>query len=255
MTRENDASLKRLTKEIYAFKLISEAEQLGHIKNYQKFKDDYSREIIVKNNMRFILNKARRHIALNLPISDLVSEGALGLVDAIDKFNVDSGKAFLTFAGWSVTKYMGLYINEYSLDLHIPYNIINAHYNVNKITDKFYAEYGHMPSNEEIFELMDNDTSQRNIDHALIFIENIKEKHSVTNTDQFKFDDLGVSLNNEDLSDALTVLSKEEKNFILSYYGIGIMISKANLAKKYNTTIGKLKVIHDRVVDKISRKW
>ncbi|MFC1584301.1 RNA polymerase sigma factor RpoD/SigA [Fibrobacterota bacterium] len=81
-----------------------------------------ARDMLLRSNMRFVLKVALQYQKSPLPLSDLISEGAMGLIMAIDNFDPSRGIKFISYAVWWIKAYITRSINEHSSLIRIPSN-------------------------------------------------------------------------------------------------------------------------------------
>jgi len=265
MVFENERSLVLYINESAKFKRLTEEEQLSYIINYQRFKDDNSREQIVKNNMLFVLNYARKYIKTNLEITDLISEGLIGLIGAIDKYDVNYNMKFLTYAGWHIKKRMMDFINSNMSIVSVPYNIIQAHNHVLKEYEKNFAQKGYDDLSLDDINDRIKGYSKNTLDNAIDYISNIKYRNTTRvsqnayNTsavlnrqdyfiDNLESDTIDTENNNSlNINDITSCLSIEESEFILSYFKINDIIFE----DRYKYSDNKKKNLVLKIIDKI----
>lgn len=114
--------------------------------------DKTARDTVINCNQRFVVAFAKRW-ATKENLSDLINEGNIGLIQAIDTFDVNRGTRFLTHAVWSIRKS----INEYLIandKLVKPVNNHKVYIAAKKIKNIFYAENGRFPTSDEIKQIM-----------------------------------------------------------------------------------------------------
>jgi len=260
MILENKRSLTLLINETNKFERFDDKTQRKYIADYKKYGNSNLLHKIVNNNLLFVIFKARGYIELNLPIEDMVNEGVIGLIKAINLYDHTAKTKLLSFAGFYIDKYIKLYINDFSLDLHIPYNIIYTHYKVNKVSQKFFATNGYEPEYENILEevrkLKGKKESEQNVKDAIIFINNIKEKHEsrlnkLEEVDFDKFEFTSNEIKDNRLLSSLNSLTNIEKKFIMDYYGFDSKMKFMDIAKKYRIKYDNLKKVHDRIINKM----
>ncbi|HRZ14895.1 MAG TPA: sigma-70 family RNA polymerase sigma factor, partial [Candidatus Omnitrophota bacterium] len=92
-------ALRVYLKEIRTIPLLT-AEQEVDLSKKSKKGDEYARKAMIRANLRLVINIAKRYIHLGIPILDLIEEGNLGLMKAVDKFNPRRGFRFSTYAAW-----------------------------------------------------------------------------------------------------------------------------------------------------------
>ncbi|MFN4196546.1 MAG: sigma-70 family RNA polymerase sigma factor [Caldimicrobium sp.] len=110
-----------------------------------------SKEELINANLRLIIYMARRYAPKNALLLDLIQEGNLGLLKAVEKFDYRKGFKFSTYATWWIRQNILKNITENAGTIRIPVHIIEAFNKINKIIySKFYQEYGREPTIEEL---------------------------------------------------------------------------------------------------------
>ncbi|MBZ4681416.1 sigma-70 family RNA polymerase sigma factor [Thermodesulfobacterium sp.] len=109
------------------------------------------KEELVKANLRLIISIARKYSPKGMFLSDLIQEGNIGLLKAIEKFDYRKGFKFSTYATWWIRQSITRYLAENTRTIRIPLHIIETIYKISKlISNKFYQEYGRDPTLEEL---------------------------------------------------------------------------------------------------------
>ena len=84
--------------------------------------DKNAREILIKSNLRFVVNVAKKYQNKGIPLSDLINEGNIGLMNAIEKYDVDRGYHFISYAVWWIKQSILKSIGEKSRMIRLPLN-------------------------------------------------------------------------------------------------------------------------------------
>ncbi len=108
-----------------------------------------AQDAIVLSHLRLVLSIARKYARPNLPLEDLVQEGNLGLFKALEKFQVERGFRFATYAQWWVRQSINDYLKANGRDVRIPANRVNQIGLMNQIIAKL-SRGGHVPSDVEV---------------------------------------------------------------------------------------------------------
>ena len=74
--------------------------------------DEQARKILIESNLRLVTNIARKYRRPNVELLDLIQEGNIGLIEAVDKFDADMGYRFSTFAVWNIRKSIQEFLGE-----------------------------------------------------------------------------------------------------------------------------------------------
>jgi len=118
-------------------------------KAYEELKK--TKEELVKANLRLIISIARKYSPKGMFLSDLIQEGNIGLLKAVDKFDYRKGFKFSTYATWWIRQSITRYLAENTRTIRIPVHIIETIYKISKIvSNKFYQQYGREPTLEEL---------------------------------------------------------------------------------------------------------
>ncbi len=118
-------------------------------KAFQEIKKN--KEELVKANLRLIISLARKYSPKGMFLSDLIQEGNIGLLKAIEKFDYRKGFKFSTYATWWIRQSITRYLAENTRTIRVPVHIIETIYKISKIiSTKFYQEYGKDPTLDEL---------------------------------------------------------------------------------------------------------
>jgi RNA polymerase primary sigma factor len=232
----NQNILSKLSMKAKDFFGISAEEVLASaelIENrFQEIKK--AKEQFAKSNLRLIISIARKYAPRGALLADLIQEGNLGLLKAIEKFDYRRGFKFSTYATWWIRQSITKYLAENTRTIRIPVHIIETIYKISKIVStKFYQEYGRDPTIEDlanitgmsierltqIFKYVKQPLSlEANIHHDedTTLLEFIEDENS-TRPDEYTF--------NNELSEKikilLSTLSSREEKVIRLRFGIG----------------------------------
>ena len=108
--RSADAGFFQYLKEINKFPLLTPEEEYDYGMRYQKNGDKYAAQMLVQSHLRLVVKIATKFRSYNLPMIDLVSEGNVGLIQAVKKFAPQKGFRFSTYAMWWIKAYIQEYI-------------------------------------------------------------------------------------------------------------------------------------------------
>ncbi len=114
-------------------------------------KAQQARDALIKANLRLVVNIAKKHChSRGLPLNDLIQEGNIGLMKAVEKFEYRRGYKFSTYATWWIRQAITRAIADQSRTIRIPVHMVETINKVYKATKDFVQEHGRDPSAEEL---------------------------------------------------------------------------------------------------------
>lgn len=145
--------LSMYLKEINQIPLLTEEEELD-LAIRAKAGDEFARKRMIESNLRFVVNVSKKYQNQGLSLSDLINEGNIGLMTALDKFDPDKGYRFISYAVWWIRQSVMKAINEKSRAVRLPLNRTNELLQIKKAERILMKELNtEDPSVEEIGEL------------------------------------------------------------------------------------------------------
>jgi RNA polymerase primary sigma factor len=114
-----------------------------------------AREHLIKANTRLVVSVAKKYIGRGVPFLDLIQEGNLGLMKAVEKFDYHRGFRFSTYATWWIRQTITRSIADQGRTIRVPVHMVDRIRQLYKLTHEMEQALGRLPTNEELAEKMD----------------------------------------------------------------------------------------------------
>ncbi len=154
ITNENEnfihsSSFSQYMQEIGRYPLLTEEQEKQYFTKLRNGDNRY-REIIINSNLRLVVSVAKRYITLEYGIGDLIQDGNMGLMEAVNRFDVTKGYKFSTYATWWIRQAITRAIANNSRTIRIPVHRFEELKFYRRCKQELYLEYGKIPSKEDL---------------------------------------------------------------------------------------------------------
>ncbi len=268
VTNLDSPSLSKYLYEISKIPRITAEEEVVLAKKIRDG-DGEALERLVNSNLRFVISVAKQYQNKGLGLSDLISEGNLGLIKAAQRFDETRGFKFISYAVWWIRQSMMQALDEQSRIVRLPFNKIGNASKVHKAFVKLEQEFQREPTFEEIAEILEmepkdvtealkasNYNKSVSLDAPVNPDENVKRSDKIfaaesDNPDSDLFDK---SLHQE-IWRSLSCLPKREAKIITLYFGLngGPGYSLEELGSQLNLTRERVRQIKEQALQKLKR--
>ena len=147
-------SLQLLLREAGRFQLLTPAEEIELAKRIEKG-DLAAKDRMINSNLRLVVANARRYQGQGLALGDLIQEGMLGLIRAVEKFDWRKGFRFSTYATLWIRQAIQRGLENTSRTIRLPVHVAQRSRKVGRIERELTTKLGHEPTDEEIADAAD----------------------------------------------------------------------------------------------------
>ena len=144
-----DDPVKVYLKEIGRVPLLSSEEEIELAMRIMNG-DEYAKKRLSEANLRLVVSIAKRYVGRGMQFLDLIQEGNLGLIKAVEKFDYTKGFKFSTYATWWIRQAITRAIADQARTIRIPVHMVETINKVKKVSSQLLHKNGHEPVAEEI---------------------------------------------------------------------------------------------------------
>ena len=264
MTEEVN-SYKQFFKEINEIPLLSAEEERELCIKARH--DAEAKKKLVESNLRLVVSIAKRYQNFGLPLNDLIQEGSMGLMRAVDKFDITKNCRFSTFAPWWIRQVIVRAIADQGRTIRLPVHVTENINKVKKAERDLLVELGRNPTDNEIANLISLNEEEVNVARSLYQDTSsldipVGEDESDTIGDFIEDDRYFVNpeaaylaqVSNKDAIRTVlkTLLPREEKILTLRF-GLenGKRMTLEEVGKEYHLTKERIRQIEDKALMKL----
>ncbi len=148
LANRTQRAFKKIESEV-GIKVDALLEMWGRISKVQSFVLEAKNELITRN-LRLVVNIAKNYVGRGLPLLDLIQEGNIGLMKAVDKFKHEKGFKFSTYATWWIRQAITRALIDQTKTIRVPVHMMEFYNRVTKASRELTQELGREPTDEEI---------------------------------------------------------------------------------------------------------
>jgi len=174
-TNQDFQSMRKYANQL-KHELLSKDEERKLLYDYKYKKDFKARETLIKQNQLLIIKVANKYAYLNVPINDLIDEGNIGLIKAIEKFDLSRTTKFSTYAVWWIRQSITRAIGNKNRIVRIPIHVSDKLNKIYRCNEKYYIKNGKRLDEIDLEEYF-------NVHEIELYLNNIDECDVQTNSE------------------------------------------------------------------------
>ena len=255
-------ALQLFLNEAARYPLLSAAEEVELAKRVERG-DPEAKERMINSNLRLVVSIAKRYQGHGLCLLDLIQEGIIGLVRAVEKFDWRKGFKFSTYATWWIRQAVQRGVGNKARTIRVPVHILDRERKIVRAERELAAKLGRAPSDAEIArqaklppkQVAEVRAASRTVtsldrplgDDETTFGELIPSEHVEP------AEELHVSLLEETVRRALSDLSEREREVVMLRYGLdGDPLSLQEVGRRLGLTRERVRQIEARALERLA---
>lgn len=259
-----DDPVKMYLKEIGKIPLLSADEERILAENMEAG-DIEAKKKLAETNLRLVVSIAKRYVGRGMQFLDLIQEGNMGLMKAVEKFDFRRGFKFSTYATWWIRQAITRSISDQARTIRIPVHMVETINKLVRIERQLVQELGREPTNEEISEHMgievDKVNEIRKIAQEPVSLETPIGEEDDSHLGDFIEDETAIapdeaanfSMLKEQLNQVLSTLSDREKKVLELRFGLndGTPRTLEEVGKEFEVTRERIRQIEAKALRKL----
>ncbi len=254
-------------KEIGKVPLLSAEEEIELAKRME-LGDQESKKRLAEANLRLVVSIAKRYVGRGMLFLDLIQEGNLGLIKAVEKFDYRKGYKFSTYATWWIRQAITRAIADQARTIRIPVHMVETINKLIRVSRQLLQELGREPTPEEIAEEMNMPVERvreiLKISQEPVSLETPIGEEEDSHLGDFIQDDnvpvpadaAAFTLLKEQLQEVLGTLTEREQKVLTLRFGLedGRARTLEEVGKEFNVTRERIRQIEAKALRKLDRK-
>jgi len=263
---DTESGIKIYLREIGQIALLTPDQEIELAARIKKG-DKEARAIMIRANLRLVVKIAHDYNNLGLPLLDLISEGNIGLMKAVERFDPAKGGKLSTYAAWWIKQSIKRALANQSKTIRLPVHLVDKISKMRRVALQMSEELGREPTDDELAEevgmasakvsqlktvsirpasldapISDDDTTE--------FGEIVGDEEALTPFEQLRDQNL-----REEVSDLIAVLDEREKKIIFSRFGLdgGKPKTLEEVGKKFGVTRERIRQLQNIALMKLRR--
>ena len=257
--------VKMYLKEIGRVPLLKPEDEPAIAKRIEEG-DEEAKNLLISANLRLVVSIAKKYVGRGMQFLDLIQEGNMGLVKAVEKFDYKKGFKFSTYATWWIRQAITRAIADQARTIRIPVHMVETINKLSRVQRQLLQELGREPTAEEISERMDGLTPEKVREIQKVALEPVSLETPVGDEDDSHLGDFledkgAVSpdsyannqLLKEELDIVLSDLTEREEKVLRLRFGLvdGQTRTLEEVGKEFNVTRERIRQIEAKAIRKL----
>lgn len=264
--QDKDSGIKIYLREIGQIALLTPAEEIELAARIKKG-DKEARSIMIRANLRLVVKIAHDYANLGLPLLDLISEGNIGLMKAVERFDPAKGGKLSTYAAWWIKQSIKRALANQSKTIRLPVHLVDKISKMRRVSLQMSEELGREPTDDELADEIGLSLAKvshlktvairpASLDAPISDDDNTAFGEIVGDDDALTpFELLRDKNMRDELAELLAVLDDREKKIIFSRFGLdgGKPRTLEEVGKKFGVTRERIRQLQNIALSKLRR--
>ena len=247
--------VKMYLKEIGRVDLLTHEQEIELAKRILEG-DEQAKKELAAANLRLVVSIAKRYVGRGMLFLDLIQEGNMGLIKAVEKFDYTKGFKFSTYATWWIRQAITRAIADQARTIRIPVHMVETINKLTRIQRQLVQELGREPTAEEIAEKMDGMTPAKVREIQKISLEPVSLETPIGEEDDSHLGDFiedEGAMSPDDLNEVLLELTDREEKVLRLRFGLddGRTRTLEEVGKEFNVTRERIRQIEAKALRKL----
>ncbi len=257
--------VKMYLKEIGRVPLLNPEDE-PEIARRIKAGDEEAKNVLISSNLRLVVSIAKKYVGRGLLFLDLIQEGNMGLVKAVEKFDYTKGFKFSTYATWWIRQAITRAIADQARTIRIPVHMVETINKLTRIQRQLVQDLGREPSAEEIAEKMGNISPEKVREIQKIALEPVSLETPIGEEDDSHLGDFiedkeatspdeyaNNQLLKDEINNVLKGLTEREEKVLRLRFGLldGRTRTLEEVGREFNVTRERIRQIEAKALRKL----